>query len=39
MFEYRLMYSCLRIAGVKLSHFNEKITRVMKTTISTSVLC
>jgi len=37
--EYRLMYSRLRIAGAELSHFNEKTTRVMETTVSTSVLC
>ncbi|HBR13749.1 MAG TPA: hypothetical protein DEB69_02035 [Candidatus Komeilibacteria bacterium] len=30
-FEYRLMYSRLRIAGAELPHFNEKTTRVMET--------
>jgi len=37
--EYRLVYSGLRIAVAELSHFNEITTRVMETTVSTSVLC
>jgi opacity protein-like surface antigen len=39
MFEYRLVYNGLRIAVAELSHFNEITTRVMETTVSTSVLC